>query len=149
MKILNNSVKKLKNLVRKEVCVLWLRIFKSCLCICNWKCKTNFFAFCSLLQGCSSSKYAPAFYTVMPKQNSAPGCKKTDAKCNEKAKMTVAPVDASTPLSNGKLQFNQTFWVNLLMSLISPVLLWHKEPGVRGTCHDSGFMFLNFLQKVR
>jgi len=26
MKILNNSVKKLKNLVRKEVCVLWLRI---------------------------------------------------------------------------------------------------------------------------
>ncbi|XP_004940083.2 ATPase family AAA domain-containing protein 2 isoform X2 [Gallus gallus] len=51
-------------------------------------------------RGCSSSKYAPAFYTVMPKQNSAPGCKKTDAKCNEKAKMTVAPVDASTPLSN-------------------------------------------------
>ncbi|XP_021242801.1 ATPase family AAA domain-containing protein 2 isoform X2 [Numida meleagris] len=51
-------------------------------------------------RGCSSSKYAPAFYTVMPKQNSAPECTEIDAKSSEKTKMTVAPVDASTPLSN-------------------------------------------------
>uniref|UniRef100_A0A8C3PYW7 ATPase family AAA domain-containing protein 2 n=1 Tax=Chrysolophus pictus TaxID=9089 RepID=A0A8C3PYW7_CHRPC len=51
-------------------------------------------------RGCSSSKYAPDFYTVMPKENSAPGCKKTDAKCSEKTKVTVTPVGASTPLSN-------------------------------------------------
>lgn len=124
--------------------------FKSRLCICNWKCKTDFFAFCSLSQGCSSSEYAPDFYTVMAKENSAPGCKKTDAECSDKTKMTVTPVDASTPVSKGKLQFIQTFWVNLPMSLIlSPVLLWHKESGIRETCHASGFMFLNLLQKVR
>ncbi|XP_072184854.1 ATPase family AAA domain-containing protein 2-like isoform X1 [Excalfactoria chinensis] len=50
-------------------------------------------------RGCISSRYAPAFYTV-GKENSAPGCQKTDTKGSEKTKMTVAPVDASTPLSN-------------------------------------------------
>ncbi|NXA17015.1 ATAD2 protein, partial [Ibidorhyncha struthersii] len=48
-------------------------------------------------RGCSSSKYAPSYYHVMPKQNSLPGCKKTDSKCNEKTKMPAAPVDSSTP----------------------------------------------------
>ncbi|NXK28427.1 ATAD2 protein, partial [Arenaria interpres] len=48
-------------------------------------------------RGCSSSKYAPSYYHVMPKQNAAPGCKKTDSKCNEKSKMPAVPVDASTP----------------------------------------------------
>ncbi|XP_052559918.1 ATPase family AAA domain-containing protein 2 isoform X2 [Tympanuchus pallidicinctus] len=50
-------------------------------------------------RGCSSSEYAPDFYTVMPKENSAPGCKKTDAEGSDKTKMTVTPVDASTPVS--------------------------------------------------
>ncbi|NXW07635.1 ATAD2 protein, partial [Fregetta grallaria] len=53
-------------------------------------------------RGCSSSKYAPSYYRVMPKQNSVPGCKKTDPKCNEKTKMPAAPVDCSTPRPNGK-----------------------------------------------
>ncbi|XP_054668164.1 ATPase family AAA domain-containing protein 2-like, partial [Grus americana] len=48
-------------------------------------------------RGCSSSKYAPSYYRVMPKQNSVPGCMKTDPKCNEKMKIAAAPVDASTP----------------------------------------------------
>ncbi|XP_009879302.1 PREDICTED: ATPase family AAA domain-containing protein 2 [Charadrius vociferus] len=51
-------------------------------------------------RGCSSSKYAPSYYHVMPKQNSFPGCKKTDSKCNEKTKMPAAPVDSSTPRCN-------------------------------------------------
>ncbi|KAM6411398.1 ATPase family AAA domain-containing protein 2 isoform 2-T2 [Pluvialis apricaria] len=51
-------------------------------------------------RGCSSSKYAPSYYHVMPKQNSLPGCKKTDSKCNEKTKMPAAPVDSSTPRCN-------------------------------------------------
>ncbi|XP_075599496.1 ATPase family AAA domain-containing protein 2 isoform X1 [Balearica regulorum gibbericeps] len=51
-------------------------------------------------RGCSSSKYAPSYYCVMPKQNSVPGCKKTDPKCNEKMKIAAAPVDSSTPRSN-------------------------------------------------
>ncbi|XP_069636094.1 ATPase family AAA domain-containing protein 2 [Haliaeetus albicilla] len=51
-------------------------------------------------RGCGSSKYAPSSYHVMPKQNSVPGCKKTDPKCNEKMKMPAAPVDSSTPCSN-------------------------------------------------
>ncbi|NXJ93769.1 ATAD2 protein, partial [Corythaixoides concolor] len=53
-------------------------------------------------RGCSSSKYAPSYYHVMPKQNSVPACKKTDPKCNEKTKMPAAPVDSSTPRSKGK-----------------------------------------------
>ncbi|XP_009469346.1 PREDICTED: ATPase family AAA domain-containing protein 2 [Nipponia nippon] len=51
-------------------------------------------------RGCSSSKYAPSYYHVMPKQNSVPGCKEKDPKCNEKTKMPAAPVDSSTPRSN-------------------------------------------------
>ncbi|XP_064363912.1 ATPase family AAA domain-containing protein 2 isoform X3 [Dromaius novaehollandiae] len=51
-------------------------------------------------RGCSSSKYAPSYYYVMPKQNSVSGCKKTDHNCNERTKMPVVPVDSSTPLSN-------------------------------------------------
>ncbi|NWQ93741.1 ATAD2 protein, partial [Burhinus bistriatus] len=53
-------------------------------------------------RGCSPSKYAPSYYHVMPKQNSVPGAQKTDSKCNEKMKMPEAPVDSSTPRSNGK-----------------------------------------------
>ncbi|NXK06734.1 ATAD2 protein, partial [Herpetotheres cachinnans] len=53
-------------------------------------------------RGCSSSKNAPPYYHVMPKQNSVPGCKKTDPKCTEKTKIPAAPVDSSTPCSNGK-----------------------------------------------
>uniref|UniRef100_A0A8C5TQX0 ATPase family AAA domain-containing protein 2 n=1 Tax=Malurus cyaneus samueli TaxID=2593467 RepID=A0A8C5TQX0_9PASS len=53
---------------------------------------TQFVALSSLLQGsdCSTSCYCP-----MPKENSVPGCKKTDPKCNEK--LPAGPVDASTP----------------------------------------------------
>ncbi|XP_065601782.1 ATPase family AAA domain-containing protein 2-like [Cyrtonyx montezumae] len=51
-------------------------------------------------RGCSSSKYAPPFCTVMPKKSSATRCMKADAKCNDKTKMALAPVDASTLLSN-------------------------------------------------
>ncbi|XP_075561822.1 ATPase family AAA domain-containing protein 2-like [Pelecanus crispus] len=51
-------------------------------------------------RGCSSSKYAPSYYHVMPKQNSVPERKKTDPQCNEKTKMPAAPVDSSTPRSN-------------------------------------------------
>uniref|UniRef100_A0A8B9PEE0 ATPase family AAA domain-containing protein 2 n=1 Tax=Apteryx owenii TaxID=8824 RepID=A0A8B9PEE0_APTOW len=53
-------------------------------------------------RGCSSSKYAPSYYYVMPKQDSVSGCKKTDHKCNERTKMPVPPVDSSTPLKRRK-----------------------------------------------
>ncbi|XP_009694253.1 PREDICTED: ATPase family AAA domain-containing protein 2-like, partial [Cariama cristata] len=46
-------------------------------------------------RGCSSSNYH-----VTPKQNSVPGCKKTEPKGNEKLKMPAAPVGSSTPRSN-------------------------------------------------
>ncbi|XP_075271719.1 ATPase family AAA domain-containing protein 2 [Opisthocomus hoazin] len=58
-----------------------------------------------LKRGCTSSKYAPSYYHVMPKQNSVPECTKTDPKCKEKMKITkmpAAPVDSSTPRANGK-----------------------------------------------
>ncbi|XP_077665958.1 ATPase family AAA domain-containing protein 2 isoform X2 [Eretmochelys imbricata] len=52
-------------------------------------------------RGCSSSKYAPSYYYVMPKQNSISECKKLDLECNEKMKIPAMPVDSSSPfLSN-------------------------------------------------
>ncbi|XP_073925255.1 ATPase family AAA domain-containing protein 2 isoform X4 [Castor canadensis] len=49
-------------------------------------------------RGCSSSKYAPSYYHVMPRQNSAPaGDKKSDVEQNEKPKTPSTPVACSTP----------------------------------------------------
>lgn len=49
-------------------------------------------------RGCSSSKYAPSYYHVMPKQNSTPaGDKKSDPEQNEKLKTPNTPMACSTP----------------------------------------------------
>ncbi|KAG8515523.1 ATPase family AAA domain-containing protein 2 [Galemys pyrenaicus] len=48
-------------------------------------------------RGCSSSKYAPSYYHVMPKQNSTSGDKRTDPEQNEKLKTSSTPVACSTP----------------------------------------------------
>ncbi|XP_037659132.1 ATPase family AAA domain-containing protein 2 [Choloepus didactylus] len=49
-------------------------------------------------RGCSSSKFAPSYYHVMPKQNSTPaGDKKSDLEQSEKLKMPSIPVACSTP----------------------------------------------------
>lgn len=49
-------------------------------------------------RGCSSSKYAPSYYHVMPKQNSTPvGDKKSDQEQKEKLKAPCTPVASSTP----------------------------------------------------
>lgn len=144
MKILSNAAKKLKNLVRKEVCVFMLRI----LWLVNEQRKTQFFALCSLLQGCGSSKCAPSSYHVMPKQNSVPGCKKTDPKCNEKMKMPEAPVDSSTPRSNGKLHFIQTFLEKMLKSMIPSLFLWHNGFLWCLILMPEALHFFNLLQNV-
>ncbi|XP_028609717.1 ATPase family AAA domain-containing protein 2 isoform X2 [Grammomys surdaster] len=48
-------------------------------------------------RGCSSSKYAPFYYHVMPKQNSTVGDKKSDQEQTEKLKAPCTPVACSTP----------------------------------------------------
>ncbi|XP_047381126.1 ATPase family AAA domain-containing protein 2 isoform X2 [Sciurus carolinensis] len=49
-------------------------------------------------RGCSSSKYAPSYYHVMPKQNSTlAGDKRSDLEQNEKVKTSSIPVACSTP----------------------------------------------------
>ncbi|XP_060051464.1 ATPase family AAA domain-containing protein 2 isoform X3 [Erinaceus europaeus] len=48
-------------------------------------------------RGCSSSKYAPSYYHVMPKQNTTLGDKRPDPEQNEKLKAPSAPVACSTP----------------------------------------------------
>uniref|UniRef100_A0A672U2K1 ATPase family AAA domain-containing protein 2 n=1 Tax=Strigops habroptila TaxID=2489341 RepID=A0A672U2K1_STRHB len=48
-------------------------------------------------RGCSSSKYAPSYYHVMPKQNSVAGSRRADPKCSDKLKMPAEPVGSSTP----------------------------------------------------
>uniref|UniRef100_A0A674JEQ3 ATPase family AAA domain-containing protein 2 n=1 Tax=Terrapene triunguis TaxID=2587831 RepID=A0A674JEQ3_9SAUR len=42
-------------------------------------------------RGCSSSKYAPSYYYVMPKQSSISECKKLDPECSEKMKIPDMP----------------------------------------------------------
>ncbi|XP_039377183.1 ATPase family AAA domain-containing protein 2 isoform X5 [Mauremys reevesii] len=52
-------------------------------------------------RGCSSSKYAPSYYYVMPKQSSISECKKLGLECSEKMKIPAMPLDSSSPfLSN-------------------------------------------------
>uniref|UniRef100_A0A8C0GEG9 ATPase family AAA domain-containing protein 2 n=1 Tax=Chelonoidis abingdonii TaxID=106734 RepID=A0A8C0GEG9_CHEAB len=46
-------------------------------------------------RGCSSSKYAPSYYYVMPKQSSISECKKLDLECSEKMKIPAMPVDSN------------------------------------------------------
>ncbi|XP_065751300.1 ATPase family AAA domain-containing protein 2 [Phocoena phocoena] len=49
-------------------------------------------------RGCSSSKYAPSYYHVMPKQNSTPADeRRPDPEKNEKLKTPSTPVACSTP----------------------------------------------------
>ncbi|KAM7317083.1 ATPase family AAA domain-containing protein 2 isoform X2 [Alexandromys fortis] len=49
-------------------------------------------------RGCSSSRYAPSYYHVMPKQNStSAGDKRLDQEQNEKLKAPCPPVACSTP----------------------------------------------------
>ncbi|XP_053106598.1 ATPase family AAA domain-containing protein 2 isoform X2 [Hemicordylus capensis] len=48
-------------------------------------------------RGCSSSKYAPSYYYVMPKQNTTLEHKKMDSECTEKLKMPPVPLDSSSP----------------------------------------------------
>ncbi|XP_061303758.1 ATPase family AAA domain-containing protein 2 [Pezoporus flaviventris] len=50
-------------------------------------------------RGCSSSKYAPSYYHVMPKQNSVAESKGTDPNCSDKLKVPAEPVGFSTPYS--------------------------------------------------
>ncbi|XP_051015596.1 ATPase family AAA domain-containing protein 2 [Acomys russatus] len=47
-------------------------------------------------RGCSSSKYAPSYYHVMPKQSST-GEKRSDQDQNEKLKASCTPMACSTP----------------------------------------------------
>ncbi|XP_074841724.1 ATPase family AAA domain-containing protein 2 [Carettochelys insculpta] len=52
-------------------------------------------------RGCSSSKYAPSYYYVMPKQSSISECKALDLESSEKMKIPAMAMDSSTPsLSN-------------------------------------------------
>lgn len=48
-------------------------------------------------RGCSSSKYAPSYYHVMPKQSSVPGDKRASSEQNEKLTASSTPVACSTP----------------------------------------------------
>eukprot|EP00075_Anas_platyrhynchos_P019219 XP_027308472.1 uncharacterized protein LOC113842916 isoform X3 [Anas platyrhynchos] len=63
--------------------------------------KAKIFGIYSLLQGCTSPVCAPCDNSKSPQQNPAPEDDKPDEESNENEEMTAAPVDASTPISNG------------------------------------------------
>uniref|UniRef100_A0A8D0G8R7 ATPase family AAA domain-containing protein 2 n=1 Tax=Sphenodon punctatus TaxID=8508 RepID=A0A8D0G8R7_SPHPU len=48
-------------------------------------------------RGCSSSKYAPSYYYVMPKQIPISDSRKIDSDYSENVKASVMPLDSSTP----------------------------------------------------
>nr|XP_028592039.1 ATPase family AAA domain-containing protein 2 isoform X1 [Podarcis muralis] len=54
-------------------------------------------------RGCSSSKYAPSYYYVMPKQNTSLEYKKLDSEFGEKLKIQPVPLDSSSPCPSNAL----------------------------------------------
>ncbi|ELW49085.1 ATPase family AAA domain-containing protein 2 [Tupaia chinensis] len=62
-------------------------------------------------RGCSSSKYAPSYYHVMPKQNSAvAGDKRSDPEQNEKLKVPSTPIACSTPAQLKRKMRKKSKW---------------------------------------
>ncbi|KAL8181716.1 UNVERIFIED_CONTAM: ATPase AAA domain-containing protein 2 [Gekko kuhli] len=54
-------------------------------------------------RGCSSAKYAPSYYYVMPKQTTTLEYKKLDSECGEKLKIPSVPVASSSPSPSSAL----------------------------------------------
>ena len=118
--------------------------FKTCLCICNWKCTTKIFGIYSLLQGRTSPAWSPWDDSKSPQQNPATEDDKPDEESNENEAMTAAPVDASTPISNGKLHF-----IQLLLSFIPSLFLRRNRCLWCLALYARGILFSNLLQNVR
>ncbi|XP_023607729.1 ATPase family AAA domain-containing protein 2 isoform X5 [Myotis lucifugus] len=94
------SKKKADRLIRHRACALRDTAYA----IIKEELDEDFEQLCEEIQesrkkrGCSSSKYAPSYYHVMPKQNStSAGDKRLDPEQNEKLKMLNIPVACSTP----------------------------------------------------
>ncbi|XP_045437461.1 ATPase family AAA domain-containing protein 2 isoform X6 [Pipistrellus kuhlii] len=94
------SKKKADRLIRHRACALRDTAYA----IIKEELDEDFEQLCEEIQesrkkrGCSSSKYAPSYYHVMPKQNStSAGDKRLVPEQNEKLKMLNIPVACSTP----------------------------------------------------
>ncbi|MBZ3885520.1 ATPase family AAA domain-containing protein 2 [Sciurus carolinensis] len=94
------SKKKADRLIRHRACALRDTAYA----IIKEELDEDFEQLCEEIQesrkkrGCSSSKYAPSYYHVMPKQNSTlAGDKRSDLEQNEKVKTSSIPVACSTP----------------------------------------------------
>uniref|UniRef100_A0A8C2UNI2 ATPase family AAA domain-containing protein 2 n=1 Tax=Chinchilla lanigera TaxID=34839 RepID=A0A8C2UNI2_CHILA len=62
-------------------------------------------------RGCSSSKYAPSYYHVMPRQNSTPsGDRRSDPDQNEKLQTPTTPVASSTPTQLKRKNRKKSKW---------------------------------------
>ncbi|XP_069847457.1 ATPase family AAA domain-containing protein 2 isoform X1 [Dipodomys merriami] len=62
-------------------------------------------------RGCSSSKYAPSYYHVMPKHSAlSTGDKKSDLEHNEKLKTPSTPVACSTPAQSKRKIHRKSKW---------------------------------------
>lgn len=139
MRISSSAVKKLKNLVRKEVWGLMLSISRL-VAVFVTNGARQFFVVCFPLQGCSSSKYAPSYYHVMSKNSPVPGCKKTNPKCNENTKMPAAPVDASTPCCQGK-SYSDFFEEDAEVTPTSSVLVTYQVSVIPGPSYQRHYIF--------
>ncbi|XP_032078684.1 ATPase family AAA domain-containing protein 2 [Thamnophis elegans] len=82
-------------------------------------------------RGCSSSKYAPSYYHVMPKQSSTLQDKKLDSECGDKMKNPPIPLDSSSPfipnaLSKRKLR-RKSRWCLGNLAKRKKILHFNKE----------------------
>ncbi|XP_008106434.2 ATPase family AAA domain-containing protein 2 isoform X1 [Anolis carolinensis] len=82
-------------------------------------------------RGCSSSKYAPSYYYVMPKQNNSLEYKKLDSEMSEKLRNPPTPLDSSSPshpnaLSKRKLR-RKRLWCQGNLSKKRKISHFNKE----------------------
>ncbi|XP_023574583.1 ATPase family AAA domain-containing protein 2 [Octodon degus] len=61
-------------------------------------------------RGCSSSKYAPSYYHVMPKDNSTPAADRSDLDQSEKVQIPTTPVASSTPTQLKRKNRKRSKW---------------------------------------
>ncbi|XP_007435947.1 ATPase family AAA domain-containing protein 2 isoform X2 [Python bivittatus] len=91
-------------------------------------------------RGCSSSKYAPSYYHVMPKQNITLQYKKLDSEYSEKLKIPPTPLDSSSPsvpnaLSKRKLR-RKSRWCLGNLAKRKKTLHFNKENKAPGEEQD-------------
>ncbi|EHB01998.1 ATPase family AAA domain-containing protein 2 [Heterocephalus glaber] len=86
-------------------------------------------------RGCSSSRYAPSYYHVMPKQNATPAAdRRSDLDQNEKPKILTTPMACSTPAHFKRKNHKKSKWH--LGTITKRRKISQARDGSQSTVHD-------------